>query len=75
MFIKKTENVILMCESTVYTTDGTKIMEDAISIKIDGDTIDLEDILFNKKQITGRIVEIDLDKHEIYIKIKRKGNF
>lgn len=58
-----------MCESTVYTTDGTKIMEDTISIKIDGEIIDLEDILFNKKQVTGQIVEIDLDKHEIYIKI------
>jgi predicted RNA-binding protein len=58
-----------MCESTIYTTDNEKIMEDVISIKIDGDTIDLEDILFNKKQITGQIVEIDLDKHEIYIKI------
>ena len=58
-----------MCESTVYTTDGTKIMEDAISLKIDGEIIDLEDILFNKKQIPGQIVEIDLDKHVIYIKI------
>lgn len=58
-----------MCESTVYTTDGTNIMEDVISLKIDGEIIDLEDILFNKKQITGQIVEIDLDKHVIYIKI------
>ena len=58
-----------MCESTVYTTDGTNIMEDVISLKIDGEIIDLEDILFNKKQIPGQIVEIDLDKHVIYIKI------
>ncbi len=58
-----------MCESTVYTTDNEKIMEDVISIKIDGDTIDLADVLFNKKQIKGHIVEIDLDKHKIYIEI------
>lgn len=58
-----------MCESTVYTTDGVKIMEDAISVKIDGDTIDLADILNSKKQVKGHIVEIDLDKHAIYIKI------
>ena len=58
-----------MCESTVYTTDGTKIMEDVISIKIDGDTIDLADILNDKKQLKGRIVEIDLDKHNIYVEL------
>lgn len=58
-----------MCESTVYTTDGEKIMEDVISIKIDGNTIDMADILNTKKQMNGSIVEIDLDKHRIYIEI------
>lgn len=58
-----------MCESTVYTTDGEKIMEDVISIKIDGNTIDMADILNTKKQMKGSIVEIDLDKHRIYIEI------
>jgi predicted RNA-binding protein len=59
-----------MCESTVYTTDNEKIMEDVISIKIDGDTIDMADILNSKKQVKGKIVEIDLDAHKIYIKIR-----
>lgn len=59
-----------MCESTVYTTEGTKIMEDAISIKIDADIIDLADILNQKKQLKGRVVEIDLDKHRIYIELE-----
>jgi predicted RNA-binding protein len=61
--------VIKMCESTAYTTDGTKIMEDVISVKIDGENIYLEDILSQKKELTGRIVEIDLDKHGIYIQL------
>lgn len=56
-----------MCESTVYTTDGTKIMEDTINIKIDGEKIHLVDILGSQKDIQGVIVEIDLDKHGIYI--------
>lgn len=59
-----------MCESTVYTTDNEKIMEDVISIKIEGDTIDMADVLNSKKQINGKIVEIDLDRHAIYIKIR-----
>ncbi|MGB9979027.1 CooT family nickel-binding protein [Methanobacterium sp.] len=58
-----------MCESTVYSTDGDKIMEDAISIKIDGENIKLADILGARKDITGTIVEIDLDKHGIYVKL------
>lgn len=58
-----------MCESTAYTTDGTKIMEDVISVKIDGEKIHLLDILNYKKELNGRIVEIDLDKHGIYIEL------
>ena len=59
-----------MCESTVYSTDGTKIMEDVLNIKINGNNIELMDILNTKKDIYGTIVEIDLDKHEIYIELK-----
>lgn len=58
-----------MCESTAYTTNKDKIMEDVISVKIDGDRIYLLDILNNKKELDGRIVEIDLDKHGIYIEL------
>jgi predicted RNA-binding protein len=42
-------------------------MEDAINIKIDGEKIQLVDILGSQKDIQGVIVEIDLDKHGIYI--------
>ena len=58
-----------MCESTAYTTDGTKIMEDVISVKIKGEKIYMADILNFKKELQGRIVEIDLDKHGIYIEL------
>ena len=58
-----------MCESTVYSTDGDKIMEDALFIKIDGENIKLIDILGTGKDINGTIVEIDLDKHAIYVKL------
>jgi predicted RNA-binding protein len=60
-----------MCESTVYSTDNEKIMEDVLSIKIDGENIDLIDILGGKKELKGTIVEIDLDKHGIYINLKK----
>ena len=58
-----------MCESTVYSTDGDKIMEDALFIRIDGETIELTDVLGTKKNINGKIVDIDLDKHGIYVKL------
>jgi predicted RNA-binding protein len=59
-----------MCESTVYATDGTKIMEDVINIKIEGKMIHLIDILNTQKNLEGVITEIDLDKHGIYVDLK-----
>ena len=56
-----------MCESTVYSTKGTKIMEDVISIKIDNEEIELVDILNKKKKLKGKVVEIDLEKHRILL--------
>ncbi len=56
-----------MCESNAYTTNGSVIMEDVISMKIDGEKIQMMDILNQRKDIAGTIVEIDLDKHRIYI--------
>lgn len=58
-----------MCESTVYSTENSMIMEDVLNIKIDGNKIYLTDILGMKKELYGVIVEIDLDKHGIYIKL------
>ena len=58
-----------MCESTVYSTEGEKIMEDVLHIKIDGEKIHLADVLNQIKDIEGKIVEIDLDKHGIYVEL------
>lgn len=58
-----------MCESTVYSTDGDTIMEDVLHIKINNEKIDLTDILGQKKTLNGMIVELDLDKHGIYVNL------
>lgn len=58
-----------MCESSVYSTDGSIIMEDVIYISIKNDKIELMDILNQKKELNGKIVEMDLEKHKIYVKI------
>lgn len=60
-----------MCESTVYSTDGDTIMEDVLYIKIDGEKIDLQSILGSKKSLSGKIVELDLDKHGIFVKLNK----
>lgn len=59
-----------MCESNVYSTDKKMIMEDVINISIDGEKIHLTDILNLEKDIEGKIVEIDLDKHGIFVELK-----
>ena len=59
-----------MCESSVYALDGTKIMEDVINIKIDGEKIHLIDILNTEKDLEGIIAEIDLEKHAIMVELK-----
>lgn len=57
-----------MCESTVYSTDGDTIMEDVLYIKINGEKIDLQAVL-GQKTLEGTIVELDLDKHSIFVKL------
>ncbi|AXV37338.1 MAG: hypothetical protein CIT01_03540 [Methanobacterium sp. BRmetb2] len=59
-----------MCESSVYSTEGSLIMEDVIYIKIDNAKIDLTDILNQKKELKGKIVEMDLEKHKIYVNLE-----
>lgn len=59
-----------MCESNAYTLDGALIMEDVISIKVDGEKVYITDVLNQKKELDGTIVEIDLEKHRIYIEKK-----
>ncbi len=63
------KDVMKMCESKVYSTKGEKIMEDVLHIKIDEQKIHLADVLNQRKDIEGKIVEIDLDKHGIYVEL------
>lgn len=71
MFIYKKKSLgDQMCESTVYSTDKTMIMEDVLNIKIQGNKIHLTDILGIEKDLSGTIVEIDLDKHGIFVELK-----
>jgi predicted RNA-binding protein len=58
-----------MCESTVYSTKGKMIMEDVISIKIQDQKIEIKDILNQQLTLEGMIVEINLEKHQIYVEI------
>jgi len=69
MYIQKI-GAVIMCESNVYNTKGEKIMEDVISIKIDGENINMYDILNQPLNVKGRIVEIDLDKHGIFVEVQ-----
>ncbi len=61
-----------MCESTVYSMDGIKIMEDVISIKIEGNIINLADVLNQQNRLKVRIVEIHLHKHNIHLDLIKK---
>jgi predicted RNA-binding protein len=56
-----------MCESNVYTKDGSLIMEEAILVEIEENKIDMMDILNNKKTIYGKIVKIDFESHKLYV--------
>ncbi len=58
-----------MCESNVYSIEGTKIMEDVIKISIEGDKIKMEDILKRKEELKGKIVVMDLENHKISIEV------
>ena len=62
-----------MCESTVYDTKGTKLMDDVIHIKIYGDRIEMVDILNQGMTVEGNIVELDLEKHSIFVEVDEKG--
>lgn len=60
-----------MCESSVVLEINGKmetLMEDVIHILIKGDNIELIGIFGERKNISGYIVDIDMNKHEILIR-------
>ncbi|MDI3502870.1 MAG: hypothetical protein PWR13_915 [Archaeoglobi archaeon] len=59
-----------MCESKLYELSGDEkklLMEDVIRIEIEGSKITATDILGNRKEMRGRVKEIDLGNHEILL--------
>ena len=59
-----------MCESNAFTNKGGKeelVLKDVGMIQQSGDTVFLADILGNKKELKGRIKEIDFIKHKVII--------
>ncbi|MHC1635848.1 MAG: CooT family nickel-binding protein [Candidatus Methanospirareceae archaeon] len=59
-----------MCESSVLVEkDGSRelFMEDVVHVMVEGSTIKVTGILGEKKEINGRIREINLTKHTIVI--------
>ena len=56
-----------MCESAVYLDDGTVVMADVMKIVVNGDTLELYDILNNKKEIKAKFNVLDLEGHKIVV--------
>ena len=57
-----------MCESKVFRVGSDKpIMEDVIRIVVEGDKIKMWDILGEYTEIKGKIVEMDLKSHKIFV--------
>jgi|Deesub1362A_J573_1020465.scaffolds.fasta_scaffold00131_62 predicted RNA-binding protein len=60
-----------MCESIVYILEGEekkKIMEDVSKVRYEGENLVLIGLLGDRKEIRGKIIEVDADQHEIVIK-------
>ncbi|WP_459202585.1 CooT family nickel-binding protein [Methanococcus sp. CF] len=56
-----------MCESTVYLDDGTVVMADVMKIVVNGNNLELYDILNNKKEIKAKFNALDLEGHKIIV--------
>ncbi|MEE8402276.1 MAG: CooT family nickel-binding protein [Candidatus Hydrothermarchaeaceae archaeon] len=59
-----------MCESKVFIIKGgkkEKIMDEAVLVRDEGSVIIIGGLMGGRKEVKGRIVEIDADKHEILI--------
>ncbi|KZX17222.1 CooT family nickel-binding protein [Methanobrevibacter filiformis] len=58
-----------MCESTVYTAENEIIMEDVMVVEINGNKIEMVDILNNKKIVHGKFTKLDLEGHKLYVEL------
>ncbi len=63
-----------MCESKVYLIKGNekeKIMDEAVLIKEENGKLIIFGLLGEKTEINGRIVRIDMYKHEVHIEVEK----
>ncbi len=62
-----------MCESKVYLIKGEekeKIMDEAILIKEEEGKLVIVGLLGERAEIKGKVIRIDLYKHEVYIEVE-----
>ncbi len=60
-----------MCESKIYRIDGQNkkmLMDDVTVITVEGDTIRLSSVMGETKTVKGKLLKIDSERHEVYIK-------
>ncbi len=59
-----------MCESKVFIIKGgkkEKIMDEAVLVKDEGGTVIIGGLFGERKEVKGKIVEVDAERHEILI--------
>ncbi len=59
-----------MCESNVFIITGgrkEKLMDEAVMVKVDGQTVIVEGVFGERREVKGKIIEVDAEKHEILI--------
>lgn len=59
-----------MCESNIYNTNGDLLMEDVMSVDIDGEKISMTDILNEKKIVYGKFLRLELEEHKLIVEEK-----
>ena len=60
-----------MCESTVYTTNGTKIMEDVINMKIN-ELLSLNNYFKYSYELKNGLYKIITEKEKVFLIIENK---
>ncbi|MCX7702488.1 MAG: CooT family nickel-binding protein [Planctomycetota bacterium] len=59
-----------MCESNAYLRDGKKevlIMKDVSRVDVEWERIILVDVMGNRKEVKGVLLQVDFDEHRFYI--------
>lgn len=56
-----------MCESNIYNINGNLLMEDVMTVDIDGEEITMIDILNEKKIVYGKFIRLELEEHKLII--------